>query len=160
MILSFAEYQKKNINSTLLLLGDGPERSKLIKLAKKNDIYKKIIWVKYSKNVKDLLNLANVFVLPSRYEGFGMVFLEAMLTSTPIISTNASAIPEVIKHNYNGILIEPNNIKQMISALKKIQDKKTVKMFNTNSKKLLLSKFSLNKMYKKTNEIYYNVLDK
>ena len=89
-----------------------------------------------------------------------MVFLEAMLTSTPIISTNASAIPEVIKHNYNGILIEPNNIKQMISALKKIQDKKTVKMFNTNSKKLLLSKFSLNKMYKKTNEIYYNVLDK
>ena len=160
LILSFAEYQKKNINSTLLLLGDGPERSKFIKLAKKNDIYKKIIWVKYSKNVKDLLNLANVFVLPSRYEGFGMVFLEAMLTSTPIISTNASAIPEVIKHNYNGILIEPNNIKQMISALKKIQDKKTVKMFNTNSKKLLLSKFSLNKMYKKTNEIYYNVLDK
>ena len=159
MILSFAEFIKKNPNSKLLLVGNGPERNNLIKIAKENKVYKKIIWIKFSENIKDLLKISNVFVLPSKYEGFGMVFLEAMLTNTPVISTNISAIPEVIENNYNGILIEPDNIKQMVSALNNIQDKKLIKKFSINSKKLLSNKFNLEAMYKKTNNVYYSILN-
>jgi glycosyltransferase involved in cell wall biosynthesis len=159
LILSFAEFTKKNPNSKLLLVGNGPERNNLIKIAKENKVYKKIIWIKFSENIKDLLKISNVFVLPSKYEGFGMVFLEAMLTNTPVISTNISAIPEVIENNYNGILIEPDNIKQMVSALNNIQDKKLIKKFSINSKKLLSNKFNLEAMYKKTNNVYYSILN-
>ena len=159
LILSFAEFSKKNVNCKLLLVGDGPEREKLIQISKKANIYKKIIWIKFSEYIKDILTLSDAFVLPSKYEGFGIVFLEAMLTNTPIISTNISAIPEVITNNYNGILIEPDNINQMVLALKKIQNKKLVKKFNINSKKLLSSKFNLEVMFKKTNNSYYNVLN-
>jgi len=159
LILSFAEFIKKNPNSKLLLVGNGPERNNLIKIAKENKVYKKIIWIKFSENIKDLLKISNVFVLPSKYEGFGMVFLEAMLTNTPVISTNISAIPEVIENNYNGILIEPDNIKQMVSALNNIQDKKLIKKFSINSKKLLSNKFNLEAMYKKTNNVYYSILN-
>ena len=74
-----------------------------------------------------MLNISNVFVLPSKYEGFGIVFLEAMLTNTPVISTNISAIPEIIKNKYNGILIEPGNVKR--SYIKNIQDEKLIKKF-------------------------------
>ena len=159
LILSFAKFSKKNLNCKLLLVGDGPERKKLIQISKRLNIYKKIIWIKFSENIKEILTLSDAFVLPSKYEGFGIVFLEAMLTNTPIISTNVSAIPEIIKNNYNGILIEPNNINQMVLALKKIQNKRLVKKFNINSKKLLSNKFNLEVMFKKTNKIYYNILN-
>ena len=160
LILSFAKFCKKNPNSKLLLVGNGPERNNLIKISKDNNIYKKIVWINFSERIKDLLNISNVLVLTSKYEGFGMVFLEAMLSNTPIISTNVSAIPEVIQHNYNGILIKPNNMDQLITALKNIQNKKLIKKFNINSKKLLRSKFHRNIMYKKTNDIYLSILDK
>tara|TARA_B100000767_G_scaffold65978_1_gene62366 strand:- start:6594 stop:7739 length:1146 start_codon:yes stop_codon:yes gene_type:complete len=159
LILSFAKFSKKNLNCKLLLVGDGPERKKLIQISKRLNIYKKIIWIKFSENIKEILTLSDAFVLPSKYEGFGIVFLEAMLTNTPIISTNVSAIPEIIKNNYNGILIEPNNINQMVLALKKIQNKRLVKKFNINSKKLLSNKFNLEVMFKKTNKVYYNILN-
>jgi glycosyltransferase involved in cell wall biosynthesis len=157
LILSFAEFTKKNPNSKLLLIGDGPERKNLVKISKENNIFNKIIWVKFSEHIKDLLNISNVFVLPSKYEGFGIVFLEAMLTNTPVISTNISAIPEIIKNKYNGILIEPGNVKQMTAALKNIQDEKLIKKFNINAKKLLSNKFNLKMMFKKTNNIYCSI---
>ena len=160
LILSFAEYCKKNLNSKLLLVGNGPERNNLIRLSKKKNIYKKIIWVNFSEQVKDLMHMADVFVLTSQYEGFGMVFLEAMLTNTPIISTNVSAIPEVIRNNYNGILIKPNNMNQMILALNRIKNKKLIKKFSANSKKLLSGKFHLNTMNEKTNNVYNSLLSK
>lgn len=159
LILAFAEFTKKNKNSKLLLVGDGPESKNLVKIAKKNNVFKKIIWIRFSEHIKDLLNISNVFVLPSKYEGFGIVFLEAMLTNTPIISTNISAIPEVVKNNYNGILIEPDNLKQMILALRNIQDKKLIKKFIINSKKLLSNKFNIKIMYKKINNTYSSILD-
>ena len=89
-----------------------------------------------------------------------MVFLEAMLTNTPIISTNVSAIPEVIRNNYNGILIKPNNMNQMILALNRIKNKKLIKKFSANSKKLLSGKFHLNTMNEKTNSVYNSLLRK
>ena len=106
------------------------------------------------------MDMADVFVLTSQYEGFGMVFLEAMLTNTPIISTNVSAIPEVIRSNYNGILIKPNNMNQMILALNRIKNKKLIKKFSVNSKKLLSGKFHLNTMNEKTNNVYNSILSK
>ena len=129
-------------------------------MSKKKKIYKKIIWVNFSEQVKDLMDMADVFVLTSQYEGFGMVFLEAMLTNTPIISTNVSAIPEVIRNNYNGILIKPNNMNQMILALNRIKNKKLIKKFSVNSKKLLSGKFHLNTMNEKTNNVYNSILSK
>ena len=80
-----------------------------------------------------------------------------MLTNTPVISTNISAIPEIIKNKYNGILIEPGNVKQMTAALKNIQDEKLIKKFNINAKKLLSNKFNLKMMFKKTNNIYCSI---
>ena len=82
-----------------------------------------------------------------------------MLLSVPVIATNTSAIPEIIKHNYNGILVEPDNIKQLTKALINIQSKKLIKKFNINSKKLLTKKFNLSQMVKKTDDTYNEILN-
>ena len=101
LIKAFSEFRKNNIKSKLILVGNGPETKNLKILSKELKLDKDIIWIDYSENVLKILKLSNVFVLPSRYEGFGLVLLEAMYAKRPIIASKVSAIPEVIKNNWN-----------------------------------------------------------
>jgi len=138
----------------LILVGSGPETQNLRVLSKKLKINDKIIWINFSENVRDILNYSDIFVLTSEYEGLGLVLLEAMAAGTPIIASNKSAIPEVIKNNHNGLLIKQNNHLDLIRKIELIRNKKNIKKFNFNSKKFLEKKFSLNSMIIKTEKVY------
>lgn len=69
------------------------------------------------QTLNQLYSTANIFVLPSLQEGFGIVFLEAMYYSLPIIATNISAIPELVKDGENGLLVPPENSQSLAAAL-------------------------------------------
>ena len=133
----------------------GPETNNLMKLAKKLNISKKIIWIKFSENVRDIIEFSDTFILTSEYEGLGLVLLEAMAADKPIIASNTSAIPEVIKHNFNGFLIKHLNKKDLVQKLKLIQNKNIRSKFILNSKIVLHNKFNLKIMINKTQK-YYN----
>ena len=70
----------------LILVGSGPETNNLMKLAKKLNS-KKIIWIKFSENVRDIIEFSDTFILTSEYEGLGLVLLEAMAADKPIIAS-------------------------------------------------------------------------
>ena len=111
-------------------------------------------------NKPDLIkeyNKADIFVLPSYYEGMPLVILEAMSAGLPIIATNISTLPEIIENNTNGLLIEAGNANHLADAIKKISEspalrgkmsknniKKARKMFNSE---IFCRK--INKIYKK-----------
>ena len=154
LLTSFSDYLKKNSKSNLILVGSGPETHYLKKLSKKLKITKYITWINFSDNVRDIIEFSDVFVLTSEYEGLGLVLLEAMASNTAIVATKTSAIPEVIKNNYNGLLVEHLDKKDLIKKLDLIQDKKLIKKFCRNSKILLKSKFNLNLMVNKTYKFY------
>ncbi|MDA9814828.1 glycosyltransferase family 4 protein [Candidatus Pelagibacter sp.] len=154
LIKTFHQFKKIETKSKLILVGEGPETKKLKILAKKLDVYEDIIWINYAENVLQLLKLSKVFVLPSKYEGFGLVLLEAMYAKKPIIASRVSAIPEVIKNNWNGLLIKHNDIKDFNSKLLRIKNEKIAKRLIKNSQITLKKKFNLDKMVKLTNEIY------
>lgn len=154
LIKTFHQFKRVETKSKLILVGFGPETKKLKMLAKKLDVYEDIIWINYAENVLQLLKLSKVFVLPSKYEGFGLVLLEAMYAKKPIIASRVSAIPEVIKNNWNGLLIKHNDIKDFNSKLLRIKNEKISKKFIKNSQITLKKKFNFNKMVQLTNEIY------
>ena len=85
------------------------------------EISKNVIWIDNYENIKDIYILSDVFVLSSKYEGLGLVLLEALSSKIPIIATNTSAIPEIIKNNYNGLLFNPGDYKSLSIKLKEIQ---------------------------------------
>jgi glycosyltransferase involved in cell wall biosynthesis len=58
-----------------------------------------------------------IFCLPSVQEGFGIVFLEAMVAGKPIVAANAAAVPEVVRHGINGLLVAPNDSSELAEAL-------------------------------------------
>ena len=154
LIKAFALYEKKYKNSKLILVGRGPETPKLKKLASNLKINKKLCWINKYENVKDLFLLSDVFVLSSEYEGLGLVLLEGMSSKTPLIASNTSAMPEVIKNNYNGYLFQKNNYKDLEKKLILIKDQSIQKKFKRNGIIFLKKNFNLDKMQSLTTKIY------
>lgn len=99
----------------LMLVGDGEERQSLQELVKELDLENRVIFMGKVSNeeVPEYMVAADVFVLPSLQEGFGIVNLEAMACGLPIVTTNVKGLPEIVKHGENGLLVEPKNPAQI-----------------------------------------------
>ena len=158
LLKAFSIYSKKRKKAKLILVGSGRETNNLKKLANELKINNKICWINNYENIKDIFLLSNTFVLSSEYEGLGLVLLEAMSSKTPIIASKSSAIPEVIKNNFNGYLFKKNNYENLAQKLFLIENKKTQEKFKKNGTIFLKKKFSLDKMNKMTIKIYNSSL--
>ncbi len=101
-------------------------------------------WIKGDKKV-ECLNWADAYILPSYNEGLPIAILEAMSYSCPIVSTNVGGIPEIVKNEYNGFLIEPGNHGEIFDSLKKlVLNPDLVKIMGGNSYKMITPFFPEN----------------
>jgi N-acetyl-alpha-D-glucosaminyl L-malate synthase BshA len=94
----------REIPSRLLLIGDGPERSAAEFLATRLGIADRVEFLGKQENVNELLSLADLMIMPSSMESFGLAALEAMACCVPAIATRVGGVPELIEHNHNGLL--------------------------------------------------------
>lgn len=146
---------KRKLKFKLIMIGNGPLNDKLKRVSNYSNINQSIEWVNFTENINEYLNLSDIFVLTSDYEGLGLVLLEAMSAEVPIIASNKSAIPEVIKNKYNGLLYSHNNKMEFIECLEYLlKNKKIKKKLTNNGKKILQEKFNPYLMLKKTENIY------
>jgi teichuronic acid biosynthesis glycosyltransferase TuaC len=101
------------------IIGDGPERDRLTRLARSFNLTGKIRFLGHQsrKQVAEAMRGCVLFVLPSRYEGLGCVYLEAMSSGKPVIACRGQGIDEIIRHESNGWLIDPGNTQELIAAL-------------------------------------------
>ena len=100
----------------LVVVGEGPLRRELMRLAADLGVADALHLPGRSGDVAAWMRRAEVFVHPSRWEGFGLVVLEAMLLGLPIVATRVSALPELIEHPVSGILVEPGNDATLAAA--------------------------------------------
>ena len=104
----------------LIIMGNYDQSDKILLEYKENKSIEFLGEVR-DKNLKyQIYANSDIFVLPSHIEAMPMTILEAMASGLPIIATNVGAIPEIIKNNYNGIIIHPNNVKELVNAIKKL----------------------------------------
>jgi glycosyltransferase involved in cell wall biosynthesis len=89
----------------------------LKRLSNKLGLEDAVTFTGFRSDIPALMHAFDVFVLPSRWEGFGMVFLEAMAAETPVVGSNTSAIPEVVADGETGILCEPGNVNAFADAI-------------------------------------------
>ena len=156
LIKSFAKYEKINKNTKLILVGKGKETQSLKILAQKMNIYEKIYWIDYTENIYELFKISDLFCLTSEYEGLGLVLLESFLAKVPIITMNRSAMKEVIKNNYSGLLLPANSSPKTLSKgiSKVLHNKKFSKKIIKNGLVTLNGKFNPYKMLNLTTNIY------
>jgi glycosyltransferase involved in cell wall biosynthesis len=103
LITAFAKYHEKNSKSHLLIIGDGVLRDSLKVFSKNLGISRNITWIKNTSDPHFFMKHMDLFILSSKYEGFGLVLLEAMQSGVPIVAANNSSIPEVLGEKYPGL---------------------------------------------------------
>jgi N-acetyl-alpha-D-glucosaminyl L-malate synthase BshA len=104
---------RSNINAKLVLVGDGPERNNVEHLCRELEVYNDTRFLGKVKNVEELLGFADIFLLPSESESFGLAALEAMAASVPVVSTNTGGIPEVNVQGKTGFLTNVGDVDGM-----------------------------------------------
>lgn len=107
LIRAFATFVKKHPCSKLQLLGEGEMFDEMQNLAKTLDVADKVEFLGLQSNVYPFLHKADIFCLPSEYEGVPMTLIEAMGTALPIIAGNVGGIPDMLTNGESALLIEP-----------------------------------------------------
>jgi L-malate glycosyltransferase len=95
----------------LVLIGDGPDRGAAEYLVRKKRLQKDVIFLGKQNGVYEKLAVADLFLMPSQLESFGLAALEAMACEVPVIATNVGGVPEVVEHGVDGYLVEPGDVK-------------------------------------------------
>ena len=124
----------QTIPSKLLLIGDGPDRPYLEQLCREWGICDDVRFLGKQDAVEEILAIADLFLLPSSNESFGLSALEAMACQVPVISSNAGGIPEVNIHGVTGFMSETGDVADMAqNATKLLSDDDLLQQFRANA---------------------------
>lgn len=150
LLEAFAKLLHKNTEVQLLIVGIGPEKEKLIKLARKLLIFNRVHFLGEISRVEmpEFYNCLDVFVLPSSlHDPFGLVVAEAMACRKPVIVTRICGIADNITNYKNGLVIKENDFKVLSTAIYAIlNDSGLSSYLALEGHKLCISNFSLNRM--------------
>jgi N-acetyl-alpha-D-glucosaminyl L-malate synthase BshA len=101
---------REKIPAKLVLIGDGPDRGTAEWLVRQKKLGRDVLFLGKQDHVQEKLGLADLFLLPSDLESFGLAALEAMACEVPVIGTDAGGMPEVVEHGVDGYLVPPRDI--------------------------------------------------
>jgi glycosyltransferase involved in cell wall biosynthesis len=153
LIDAFDELAKKYPNLYLQLIGDGELQGKLMEYASKLPSSEHIRFEGLKQNVYPYLSKADIFVLPSKYEGMPMTLIEAMGTGLPIVASRVGGIPDMIKDGEEGLLITPDK-EHLVNAVDQLLTNEKLRS-HLGKKALTRSRdFSSEIMAKKYEELY------
>ncbi len=133
VLLVFAQVNKV-IPSKLILVGDGPERYHCERLCRELDLCDKVIFLGKVRDTAHVLEIADVFLLPSETESFGLAALEAMAVGVPVISSNTGGIPEVNVHGFSGYLSNVGDVDDMAKNMISLLQPDQLPTFKKNAK--------------------------
>lgn len=117
---AFVLVMAREPRARLVVIGDGPEHPALLKQLQERELQQGVRLLGAlpdDEDVRSWYGRASVFCLPSEQEGFGIVFLEAMASGLPVVSTTSAAIPEVVPHGVAGLLVPPRDPAALADAL-------------------------------------------
>ncbi|MFX0124502.1 MAG: glycosyltransferase [Candidatus Hodarchaeota archaeon] len=159
LIQAATELIKRHRSARILLVGRGPCEDELRKEAERLNVLNNLLFLGYRKNIDKILQVLDVFVLPSTSEGLPLSLLEAMAAGVPVIASHVGGVPEIIIDNINGYLIPPANpstIAKKILFLLESNETKT--RFSKSGLETIKTRFSSTKMINTYQELYLSLL--
>jgi len=160
LIKAFAEALQQNPKMHLLMVGDGDQKEEAIKLIDALGIKNNVTLERFRQDVPDVLSSADIFVLPSLWEGLPIGLLEAMAMRKAIIASNVDGTSEIIRHEQNGLLVDINNlIPELTSALLHLsKDEGKRKALEQNAIATVSERFNAANMTRQIENVYKKVL--
>jgi N-acetyl-alpha-D-glucosaminyl L-malate synthase BshA len=149
---------RKQVKSKLIMVGDGPERSRVEQFCREHHLCDEVVFLGNVKNPMEVLSIADLFILPSESESFGLSALEAMAHGVPVISTNTGGLPEVNRHGVTGMMSNVGDVEDMIkNSVYLLSD--TLRLERFRQKALDRAKeFSMERILPMYEQVYNQVL--
>ncbi len=142
-----------------LLVGDGELKEDLVRKANDLGLNGKVHFLGWCDNIPPFLEICDVFVLPSLNEHFGRVLIEAMAMKRPVVATLAGGVPEIVKENLTGFLVQPANPTDLAQAIQKILRNPSLgEQFGQAGRQRVEQHFSLRQHVSAIESIYHYIL--
>lgn len=149
------------VNARLIFVGDGPELSAVRHRAKQLDLNDQTVFVGKQAKIADYLGVADLFLLPSELESFGLAALEAQACEVPVIATRVGGIPEVVTDGETGYLSDIGDTDKMAAdAVKLLNDEETLRSFGTRGRDNAVQRYSTEKIIPQYIAFYEKVVNK
>ncbi|MCT7990056.1 glycosyltransferase family 4 protein [Laspinema olomoucense] len=158
---AFAKCLGKHPQASLVIVGDGLYRHQLEKQVRLLGIAKNTHFLGYIQQprLSAVFSEFDIFAFPTFGEGFGLVLLEAMAVSKPVVASNVMAIPEIVIDGQTGLLVPPDNADALAQGLLKlIENPSLCQQFGSAGRQRLEQEFTVDRMVQKTIAVYDEVL--
>jgi L-malate glycosyltransferase len=150
---------RAEIPSKLLMIGDGPQRTVAEWMVREKGLMEDVIFLGKQNQVQDLLNCADVMLLPSELESFGLAALEAMACGVPAVCSRVGGLPEVIRDSVDGFLVSPGDVQTMSArALEILSDPAKRESMGRAARSRALAQFCSNNIIPLYEDLYRRVL--
>lgn len=158
--ISAAKVLKENYPDwKLVIYGDGKEREYLQKLINNNSLNSVVMLQGYENNKTVIYNDKAFLLMTSKFEGFGMVLLEAMQFGLPLVSYDIKYGPkEIIKDNYNGLLVPDGNIQELTSTIEYLIEHPSVRFEYSCNCKSVINNYSIDRISKQWINLFNSIL--
>lgn len=148
-------------SAKLLVIGKGPEEPTLKSAAEELGVEGNIIFLGCREDIPELIRCLDIMVLPSLFESFGIVLIEALCSKVPVIATNVGGIPEIVKDGETGILVPSQDPKALLNAmLSLIENPEVARKMSKRGREVALSKFSGQRHARDMERLYSSLVER
>jgi L-malate glycosyltransferase len=152
---------RKKMPAKLLLMGDGPDRSRAEWLAVQKGIHQDVLFLGKQENVAEKLAIADLILLPSELESFGLAALEGMACEVVPIATRVGGIPELVEHGKSGYLADVGDVETMArDAIDILSDEGRLRAMGKACREVAQTRFCASKLVPQYEEFYRRVLER
>ena len=143
----------------LVLVGEGSERRPLQELAENVGVAERVVWKEWSDDARSYLGAFDVFVLPSRFEGFPLALLEALLARSAVVAADVGSVAEAIRDGETGLLVPAEDPVALARAIRRLlSDADLGRRLGEQGRQLVLDRFTADQMAQAFERLYSELL--
>jgi N-acetyl-alpha-D-glucosaminyl L-malate synthase BshA len=158
-VVRILERVVREVPAVLVMVGEGPERASAQALARRLGLAERVRFLGRQDRIEELMGVADVFLLPSELESFGLSALEAMASSVPVIGSDAGGLPEVVKHAETGYLLPVGDIEGMAArTIEILRDEEQSRRLGLAGRRRAESLFGADRVVSQYERFYEKVL--
>ena len=148
---------QKKIDSVLIYAGKGELEGRLKAEALRRGVADRVFFLGWRSDIEDIIQLIDIFVLPSLNEGMGRVLVEAMAAAKPVVASNVGGIPDLVRHGQNGFLVSPGDRDGLAGCIEKLLADSQLRRQMGKRGQDLSRHFSVEMMIAKIDALYFSL---